>query len=289
MPTELTPPTYLARYHAGEHAQVWAELQALGAGVRAEPIYGDARAVARETMRRVRRDIALLLARLDALGYAFYADPAAYTEAPWGTPGTRDYPPRLAAPDADAEGRLDEIERDLGPFPLALRAFYAVVGAVNLLGEPARAPAVGADVDNSAISEGAGAAPGWRSGTELDPLFIYGLRTTYAAWRGLREAGAEERARYCPLLFPDFLGKYGLAGVGPVQVEFPGAGMDGRLWFEDGALPGPQGGDFLFVEYLRYTLLRRGGFAGLGMPEYPDESPLAEPLLSRLTQRLLPF
>jgi hypothetical protein len=286
MPTDRP---FLARYYAGEHAQVWAELQALGASVRAEPNYGDARAVARETMRRVRRDIELLLARLDTLGYTFYADPAAYTEAPWGTPGTRDYPPRLATPDADATGRLDEIERDLGPFPLALRAFYAVVGAVNLLGDPTRASAGGADSDHIASIEGAGAVPGGRSGTELDPLFIYGLRTTYAAWRGLRNTGAEERARYRPLLFPDFLGKYGRAGVGPVQVEFPGAGMDARLWFEDGALPGPHGGDFLFVEYLRFTLLRRGGFAGLGMPAYPDEPSLAEPLRSRLTQGLLPF
>jgi hypothetical protein len=44
--------SYLERYLTGEHEQVWAELVALGAAVRDEPLYSDALAVARETMRR---------------------------------------------------------------------------------------------------------------------------------------------------------------------------------------------------------------------------------------------
>lgn len=52
---------YLARYVASEHEQVWAELQSLGAAVREEPVYTDALAVARETMRRVRHNIEMLI------------------------------------------------------------------------------------------------------------------------------------------------------------------------------------------------------------------------------------
>jgi hypothetical protein len=44
--------TYLERYLAGEHEPVWAELQALGAAVRAEPLYSDALAVAHDTPSR---------------------------------------------------------------------------------------------------------------------------------------------------------------------------------------------------------------------------------------------
>jgi len=34
--------SYLERYLAGEHEQVWAELVALGPAVREEPVYSDA-------------------------------------------------------------------------------------------------------------------------------------------------------------------------------------------------------------------------------------------------------
>jgi hypothetical protein len=66
----MTSTPYLERYVAGEHEPVWAELQALGAGVRAEPLYSDALAVARETKRRVRHNVEALIPRLEAVGYA---------------------------------------------------------------------------------------------------------------------------------------------------------------------------------------------------------------------------
>jgi hypothetical protein len=46
---------YLERYRNGEYEQVWDELRALGPAVRDEPHYSQAREVAAETMRRVRR------------------------------------------------------------------------------------------------------------------------------------------------------------------------------------------------------------------------------------------
>jgi hypothetical protein len=63
--------TYLERYLAGEYEQVWAELEALDAAVRDEPLYSDALAVARETMRRVRENLETLIPRLVKSGYQF--------------------------------------------------------------------------------------------------------------------------------------------------------------------------------------------------------------------------
>jgi len=63
--------TYFERYSRGEHEQVWTELIALGAEVRQEPLYSDAMAVARETMRRARANIETIIRRLGELGYRF--------------------------------------------------------------------------------------------------------------------------------------------------------------------------------------------------------------------------
>ena len=48
------------RYRNGEYEQVWDELTALGPAIREEPHYSQAREVAAETMRRVRRNCELL-------------------------------------------------------------------------------------------------------------------------------------------------------------------------------------------------------------------------------------
>ncbi len=60
---------YLERYTNGEHEQVWDDLLALGAAMREKEVYPDALAVARETMRRVRQNIELLINRLVQIGF----------------------------------------------------------------------------------------------------------------------------------------------------------------------------------------------------------------------------
>ena len=119
-------PTYLERYLAGEHEAVWAELAALGPAVREEPVLADARAVARETMTRVRANLERIVARLGEMGYRF-ADPDR----------------ALEAPDAAVVARLDRLEAALGPVPIALRAFYETVGSVNLMGSHPRLSSYG--------------------------------------------------------------------------------------------------------------------------------------------------
>lgn len=66
--------TYLERYCDGEHEDVWNELVKLGESVRQEPTYADALAVARETMRRVRANIEILIQRLIHIGFVFGYD-----------------------------------------------------------------------------------------------------------------------------------------------------------------------------------------------------------------------
>ena len=72
MTTTAEPGPLLRRYLAGEHEKVWAEMLALGPSVRDKPHAEDAWAVARETMRRARHNVELIVRRLDKLGYRFW-------------------------------------------------------------------------------------------------------------------------------------------------------------------------------------------------------------------------
>jgi hypothetical protein len=68
----IEPGSLLRRYQAGEHEAVWSDMRALGAEVRKAPYADDAWAVARETMRRARHNVELIIRRLDQLGYRFW-------------------------------------------------------------------------------------------------------------------------------------------------------------------------------------------------------------------------
>jgi hypothetical protein len=65
------PRSFLDRYQSGECKAVWDDLVALGSGVRHELYLEDARAVAKETMRRAKRNVETLIAKLDQMGYEF--------------------------------------------------------------------------------------------------------------------------------------------------------------------------------------------------------------------------
>lgn len=127
---------WLGRYRAGEHAAVWREMVALGDGVRAPEVFGDAVDVALETMRRARAALEILHGRLRDQGYAFVvrADDA------------------LVPPPDDVEARIAAAESTVGPLPLALCAFVTAVGSVDFCGQH----------------------PGWTSPGEgiLDPIVV---------------------------------------------------------------------------------------------------------------------
>ena len=72
MAKTVQPGGLLRRYLAGEHEAVWAEMMALGPRVREASYVDDARQVARETMRRARHNVELIIRRLDQIGYQFW-------------------------------------------------------------------------------------------------------------------------------------------------------------------------------------------------------------------------
>jgi hypothetical protein len=71
VPSVVEPAQLLTRYRNGEHEDVWRDLESLGESVRSARYLEPARAVARETMRRARHNIEMIVARLRELNYRF--------------------------------------------------------------------------------------------------------------------------------------------------------------------------------------------------------------------------
>ena len=96
---------------------MWADLAALGEKVREPAVLEDARAVARETMRRARKNVEILIPRLREIGYRFQAEP-------------------LEPPPRDSVEQVRELEKILkGALPLSLEAWWLEVGRVTFLGK----------------------------------------------------------------------------------------------------------------------------------------------------------
>lgn len=109
------PSDFLARYRAGEHEQVWRELEALREQVRDGALRDEARAVALETMQRVRRNLERIATVLSDEGYSLLAREHA-----------------VGAP-SDVDALVAEMEAIAGgAIPLSVAAFYATVGSVDL-------------------------------------------------------------------------------------------------------------------------------------------------------------
>lgn len=248
---------FLERYEAGEHEQVWDELVALGARVRDEPVYGDALAVARETMRRARHNIVALIPRLEALGYHLGYDWLDEDERSFAT----GQPPAFTPPQPDALERIVDLEGLAGPLPLSLRAWYETVGAVNLVG----------------------AAPtSWRLAEEADPLYVSPIEEAlaeYADWNVSKTAWAAGALPFDPGPFrvpiaPDYKHKYNISGGMWYHIVLPNPAADAVVEAEEH--------EARFVPYLR-RCFRWGGLPGL---EFAD---VMAPELAVLTRDLLPL
>lgn len=166
--------SYLARYLAGDHERVWDELFSLGPSVFEQPLYDDAVAVVRETMRRVRANVEQLIVRLIRIGFTFGYDHRiqqtlseqthaglwqdflearqwAHRQPPVFLPAQLQRELRLEirglgledveedilgdiAVVPDMSANMLTLDQQLGPLPLSLRIWYEEVGAVNLYG-----------------------------------------------------------------------------------------------------------------------------------------------------------
>lgn len=215
---------YLERYRSGEYEQVWNDLQALGPAVRREPHYTQAREVAAETMRRVRRNCERLVSRLRALGYVFGTFPD-------GTRRSYSAEPLISPSDA-MRADCAELEAQAGPLPLSLVAFWQEVGAVDLVGMH----------------------PAWSGG--LDPLVVDPPEGALSFLFDVEEnEGETEDSGQFAGLAPDDLHKDNVSGGDPYGVRLPDPSADFRFMYERHEL--------LFVPYLRLAILRWGGLPGL--------------------------
>jgi hypothetical protein len=184
--------SYLDLYRKGECAQVWCDLQLLGPAVRQEPNLSDARAVAAETMERVRRNCERIIARLQKAGYKFgvYPDGSSgyYTEG------------ALVPPTKATREDVATLEEQVGPLPLSLAAFWQEVGSVDFVGmHPARL-------------------------TGLDPLVVY---PPEAALSELDMSESEaEVSQFEATLAPDDLHKDNVSGGSPYAASLPDPSAD---------------------------------------------------------------
>lgn len=239
--------SYVQRYQQGEYEQVWDELLALGSRVREAPQFSEALAVAYATMERVRRNLDLLIPRLHNLGYVFGFVP--HPEEDMDDLEIA-YPPVFTPPDAMMRERISRLEQVVGFLPLSVRAFYEVVGGVNLIGrhphwEPYDRDALMVDVLNEDLLEDCC--------NEYD----------------------EERACWYLSIAPDHYFKDGVGGDGPYEIALPNAAVDAPLlleWHET-----------TFINYLRIAL-QWGGFPGFARILEPPTKDLAY-----LTEGLLPI
>jgi hypothetical protein len=245
--------TYHARYRAGEHVGVWRELTALGASVREPVLIEDAWAVAEETMTRVATNIDYIIERLLNRSYQFDVYPD-------GTAPSVTFPAHRR-PDSALLADVVDLEQRVGPIPLSLRAFWQVVGTVELIG---RAP------------------EGWPDYT--DPLVV--LPPEYALSE-LREWGLDGEGAFMCGLAPDVLHKDNVSGGAEYAITLPNSSADATFEEEWRGIG--------FVPYLRVAILEWGGFPGLSK-DSPQEKwrrkyPCAPPPVwfNELTKNLLPF
>jgi hypothetical protein len=215
----MTPNNWLERYKTGEREAVWAELVALGASVREPLLVDQALEVARETMDRARQNVEELYKRLKNEGYEFQN--AARAHLP---------------PAPDVHRRLDEQESEIGPIPLALRAFYEVVGTVDFTQSWAQLVSYHRPERES--------APELLYLGEYDPLVVDPLPEQ-------PEPGSEPGHYFFAC---DEFHKAGYSGGENYHVVLPDARADFPI-------SGMYGVDEFFVRYLRATFTG-GGFRG---------------------------
>src|SRR5258707_69394 len=271
-------PTYLERYLAGEHEQVWAELSARGPAIRAEPLFAEAQAVARETMTRPRANVALLVQRLTSLGYRFIGDALGPRPTPY------------APPSGESLAALRALEHQCGPPPLSIETWYEVVGAVDLMGVYPRLSTfegMGAEGYIDMLLGGEririrsefpfyvqGAPPSMEpfdpdAGIAADPLVVWPCIDALVDELELPpdEAGSGPCVQYSLGFAPDALHKANVSGGDGPPVAFGAASMAAPLRGDDWeGVP--------FVSYLR-TAFAWGGFPGLREAVDPPRDLLA--------------
>lgn len=247
------PTSFIERYVAGEHQEVWQDLLGFEGKVHDEPLHSQAYIVIYETMQRARYNVATLGTRLQALDYQFAFQP-------WEKWDKRN------------ANKLSHVENRYGSLPLSLRAWYQVVGLVDFTGYHPRL---------SRFAE-------WRGGEKCpvvysDPLVVGSfprkLPETYYDYEDEEEYPSPP---YPLEIAPDPINKAGYSGSAPLAIYIPAQAIDAQLVCD----PSSGWNGVYFVDHLR-TMFKYGGFAGLAGWEQESDFPSEE--IAFLTKGLLPI
>ena len=194
-PSKIVMPSrrdFLARYQAGEH-EAWDDLVRHAVAVSQHPdLLAEAHAVAQALMQRVRQNANAVRATLIEAGARLADD-----QAPEG-------------PEA-----AERLVAATGPLPVALAAFWNVVGAIDLL-----PPYV--DDDSYGYGECSLEDEGI-SLIALDPLSVAALDADYLIDE-FEDNADEDDDEVAPLIYyvaPDFLHKQRISGGSPYEIELP--------------------------------------------------------------------
>ncbi|MFE1875560.1 hypothetical protein ACFW9N_32605 [Streptomyces sp. NPDC059496] len=259
----------IERYRAGEHERVWEELAALD---RRPPkaLAVQAEAVAMETMERVRCGLEAVVETLRAEAYPFHKKARALVPPPLDTPRSVKRLERLTG-----GGRL----------PLSLRAFYLVVGSVDLSGSEDRfrhdPKKHGPKPKRNEIVDVPEKYP-FMYLSHFDPLVVLPLEEAVAEAEKWAHEERERVGMKAPLDLtispgPSFKANPRDAQPEPVDtVRLPGP-------FADVELHRGRGGTVPFVEHLR-GCLAWGGFPGLAGTNIRPQA-----ALDALAQSVAPF
>jgi hypothetical protein len=220
---------YLERYRNGEREQVWAELLALGAQVREEPLFSDALAVARETMTRARANVETLVARLNKLGYKFAFPEWVFVQPPTNT-----------------QRQIKKLERSIrGPIPLSIRVWWEIVGSVSLMGDHPVLAGYWGDLPHTFASN-------YERDIDLsDPLVVDPIEAVFDDW--------DDDDSITLVISPDANHKENVSGD-TYSIDVPNAAIDAILDGEEH--------NITFVNYLRLSF-RWGGFPGFEQSKNP--------------------
>lgn len=249
-----SPPQWLSRYLAGQHAQVWHELRQHGDTIRQHAeLAEEAQLVCDEMARRARRNVEVIIERLAAAGYRFHTNDDEQTPM---TPH--------AAPTVTAAGQADWFRERFGEVPMTLLSWVRLVGDVWLVGTHPRWPG-SASADPLVIELEGSLHPDW------PPMRDY-FDDEWEHWRQGR-ADLTATGLFVLPLAPDRLHKENVSGGAPYGIVLPDGCVDG-LFAGETTMP--------FVSYLNWV------FAHGGFP-WPTESPEQWRVKRDLARDLLPL
>ena len=233
--------SFLERYRLGDFDAVWADLRKLGPEARDPDHYTDVWAVCQEAMRRVRRNVEEIIARLSRSGYEF--------TDPWdGTTVIRPHAP----PTEDSRAFANWLEGLEGTLPLTARAWIEGVGDVNLMGNHPRWPEREMYTDALVIEF---EYRTWALGDDAQKVREH--YQTEHDWWNKDGASGEYGPRQIDVA-PDVYHKVNVSGGAPYGIIVPDPSADAAINLD--------GAKMYFVDYLR-ECFQWGGFPGFGVKE----------------------